>query len=421
MMSITAVATSPTLPAQVLHFVESCRLHPDEWRFASTPGGAETLYGSSFACMLLHYLGELAKLTAVQQQAWAAYLNSWQDPQTGYFLGPELVASELTSRKHSWEHVSQHLAVHVLPALGLLGEQPTYPLTFAYPFMDLTYLQEWLDGRDWHDAWLEGNNLLFVGQFLIHLRDIERQPQAQAALDLYFDWLDKTVDPATGLWGSNGYCSNAVALYGGYHQLLVYYTEQRPVTAPDKLVDVALSLQHADGGFHPYGGGGACEDTDAIDILVNMYKQSEYKRPQIRLALRHALHHIQQRQMADGGFVYRLEQPFIHMGVAKTASPANQSNLFSTWFRVHTLALMSEILTDEELLRYDWGFNDTCSMGWHRAWDKQRYMLGQKERQEEQRVLIQRQMQQKMSAAKGKVRRAGGKVKRRLLGSQDHA
>jgi len=109
------------------------------------------------------------------------------------------------------------------------------------------------------------------------------------------------------------------------------------------------------------------------------------------------------------------------MGVGKTASPANQSNLFSTWFRAHTLALMSEILTDEEIAQFDWRFNDSCSMGWHRPWDKAQHALGQAERQEEQRVIMQRQMQQKLSAAKGKVRRMGGKVKRRLLGNQTHA
>jgi hypothetical protein len=79
--------------------------------------------------------------------------------------------------------------------------------------------------------------------------------------------------------------------------------------------------------------------------------------------------------MPDGGFVYRLDEPFIHMGIEKTATPANQSNLFPTWFRLHTLALISEILNDEPCAGFDWKFNQDCSMGWHEAWDKQQHAL----------------------------------------------
>ncbi len=401
--------------AQLIEFTQQCRLNPAQWRFASTPGGQETLYASAFACMIYQYTGRLKKLAVAQKQAWAAYFNSWQDPKTGYFMGPELIPAEMQSRKHSWEHVSRHLAAHVLPALALLGAKPAYPLTFARPFTDLAYLQSWLEARDWRDAWLEGNNLIFVGQFLIHLRDVEGVAAARPALDLYFDWLDNEVDPNTGLWGSNGFCSPEAALYGGYHQLIVYYYENRSVNYPERLVDVALSLQHADGGFHPRGGGGACEDTDAIDILVNMYKLIDYRRPQIRAALRRGARHILKRQMPDGGFVYRLDTPFIHMGIRRTASPANQSNLFPTWFRLHTLALMSEILTDEPFAQGEWGFNNSCSMGWHRPWDKSQHQLTARDRQKERLDAWARHWREKARRVPGKMRRLGGRVRRRTF------
>lgn len=406
---------------RVLSFTETCRIDANTFRFASTPGGPETLYGSCFAVMILHYLKQLDALTQEEKLAWAAYLNAWQDPETGYFLGPELVAEELKSRKHSYEHVSQHLAVHVLPALRLLGSQPQYPLTFAHQYLDPDFLQSWLDARDWHDAWLEGNNLLFVGQFLVYLRDNENMPEAQNALDLFFSWLDKEVDPATGLWGSNGFCSNPAALYGGYHQLLVYYYENHPVNYPERLVDVALSMQHADGGFDPSGGGGACKDADTVDILVNMYKAVDYKRPQIRIALRKGIEHILKRQMPDGGFVYYLDKPFMHMGIQKTASPANQSNLFPTWFRIHTLALISQILTDEWIAGFDWGFNESFSMGWHDTWDSKKHAVGWRERQEEVAVNLGGKIKGRTERLPGQVRRAGGKVKRRLLKDEAQA
>lgn len=338
--------------------------------FTMCAGGEETLYSSCFAAMILHYVGELETRGEPVMRAWAKYLRSWQDERTGYFLGPEIVPDELSSPKHDHEHVAMHLTAHVLPALGLFGENPSHPLRFAHPYLGHRHLRDWLDRRDWSDAWLEGNNLLFIGQFLVHLRDVEKKFEAESALRFYFDWLDSRLDPRTGLWGTDGHCSPFIAMCGGYHQLLLYYHEMREVRHKERLIDTVLSLQHPDGGFHPRGGGGACEDADAVDILVNMYKRASYRRADIRIALRKALRSILGKHMPDGGFVYRVGEPFIHMGIRKTASPKNESNLFATWFRIHTIALIAEILTDHPVSSVSWNFNDRCSMGWHRPWDK---------------------------------------------------
>jgi hypothetical protein len=77
-----------------------------------------------------------------------------------------------------------HLTAHVLPALSILGSNPRYHLHFAYRFTESRELLKWLERRDWSDAWLEGNNLLFVGQFLIYLRDVEHRKQAAESLNL---------------------------------------------------------------------------------------------------------------------------------------------------------------------------------------------------------------------------------------------
>jgi hypothetical protein len=339
------------------------------------PQGEVSLYASCFAAMTLHYVGELSRMGVGDRKEWAEYINSWQDPRTGIYLGPEIGIEELTSPIHDYEYVTTHLAVHALPALALLGASPRYPLHFSLRFLDKRELGAWLDRRNWTDAWLEGNNLLFIGQLLIHLRDIEGRAEADVALRVFFDWLNARVDPRTGLWGTNRGSSPFVAMCGAYHQFLVYYHEDEEIGWKERIVDTVLSLQHTDGGFQPRGGGGACEDVDAVDILVNLYKRIPYRRRDIRIALRKAAKSILSKQMADGGFVYRIGEPFA-MGVRKTRSPANVSNLFSTWFRVHTLALIGEILTDADMSRYDWKFNDVCSMGWHRPWDKNTHRMG---------------------------------------------
>lgn len=327
--------------------------------------GEVTLYSSCFAAMTLHYLGALQNLDEDLRRQWSDYILKLQDPETGLFIGPEIVPSELTSPTHNNEHVSMHLAAHVLPTLHVLRATPRYPLQFAHRFLDLHYLEEWLNKIDWTQAWLKGNDLLFVGEFLVHLRDVEKNQEALPALDLYFDWLDNQADPATGLWGTNGYCDAYAAVYGGYHQLLVYHFCNRQVLYSNRIIDTVLRLQHYDGSFTKHGGGGACEDIDAIDILVNLYKRTGYRSRAVRRALLKGLNSVLSQQMPDGGFVYRRGASFIHMGVRRSYAPANVSNLFATWFRVHTIALCCQILHDHPLAQLEWNFNDSCSMGWH--------------------------------------------------------
>jgi hypothetical protein len=251
-------------------------------------GGQVTLYSSCFAAMTLHYVNALREISEEKRLQWIAYINHWQDPETGYYIGPEIKGENITSSSHNLEHVSLHLAAHVLPALLILGGKPVYPIGFAYRFMDLKYLQNWLDSRDWKQAWTEGNNLLFIGQFLLYLLEYENKPEAKPALDLYVKWLDGQQDPTTGLWGTNGYCDNHTAMCGGYHQLLVYYYSNHEVQFKKQIIDTTLGLQHIDGGFSSKGNSGACEDIDAVDILVNLYKLTDgnYRGKDIRRALK---------------------------------------------------------------------------------------------------------------------------------------
>lgn len=349
---------------KVIGFIES-RGAENVGEYRMCDGGSVTLYASCFAVMALHYLGALERIGREQQAKWADYIKSWQNPETGLFVGPEIRGGELKSSLHDWDHITMHLTAHALPALNILGSQPLHSLRFAKVFLDQKYLLKWLDQRNWHQAWLEGNNLLFIGQFLIYMRDHENEKSAQVALNTYFDWLDSQQDPLTGLWGTNGYCDIYEALYGAYHQLLVYYYCNRPVHYPRQIINTVLKLQHPDGSFTRYGGGGTCEDVDAVDVLVNLYKRTGYRPAAVRYALEMVLKNVLDKQKADGGFVYRHGESFMQLGISSTFVPANTPDLFSTWFRIHTIGLICEILKKNPLSQINWRFNNTCSMGWH--------------------------------------------------------
>jgi hypothetical protein len=100
-----------------------------------------------------------------------------------------------------------------------------------------------------------------------------------------------------------------------------------------------------------------------------------------RRALRRCLRHVISSQNADGGFAYRKGHDHSHMGIPSTVAPGGASSMFATWFRVHTLALMAEVLTDEPALSgIPFRFNSTLSMGWHRAWNKADHRVSARDR-----------------------------------------
>jgi hypothetical protein len=223
--------------------------------YTSCIGGHETLYASCFSLMIYHYLGELSTFDSDHLKKWTSYILDFQDKNTGYFIGPEIFKGRLLSDAHSREHLSEHLTVHVLPALKILGVRPSYSLSFAHRYIDINYLSNWLAARDWRKAWIEGNNLLFVGQLLTFLYEEENIVEAKKAVKHILDWLDKQIDSTTGLWGTNGFCDVQYAIYGAYHQLILYYYWNRKVSYMTPLVDAVLSIQYMDGGFSISWGG----------------------------------------------------------------------------------------------------------------------------------------------------------------------
>jgi len=356
----------------VISFTDSM-YDPVSAAYRSVPGGPVTLYGTAYMALARHYLG----VDTVGEDT-KRFIQGCQKPDTGEFIGPELNAKKL---EHNGDHDLQHLILHlncaVLPVCRQFNIEIKHPLYFAHKYADIEYLGKWLDQRDFTKAWLEGNNILFIGQLLVYLRDHEAYPGSQEALSYWFNWLDRGMDPETGLWGTNGLCTPYEAMYGGYHQLLVYYYENHDIPYKKALIDTTLGLQHADGGFNRWGGGGACEDVDAVDILVNLYKLIDYRRPRIRVALSRVKNNILKLMNQDGGFPYKRGAEQSHMNIPATRARPNVSTAFATWFRLHTLALIGQVLTDDPALKnINFRFSSELSMGWHRKWDVNEHQIG---------------------------------------------
>lgn len=325
-----------------------------------------TLYSSVFAVMTYHYAGELGRFSDSEKSQWANYILSFQSTDTGLFDSDEL--HDGVGEYHNLEHRQLHLTCHVLPALLLLGITALRPIKYTEKFLDRDSFLAWLDQRNLAMTWVEGNNLFFAGQLLIH--EIENNSRGHDSLELLFKWLEEKVDPATALWGTNHGCSLHKAMYGAYHQLILYFYKNRPVPYIERLVDSTLKCQHLDGGFSEWRGGGTCQDIDGSDILVNCYKLTAYRSREIRYSLRKVLSHIMtDRAALTGGFLDRAGHDFIHNSMPMTLTPANVANTFSTWFTLHAVMGVGSVLHRDAFFKSSndkFPFNISCSMGWGR-------------------------------------------------------
>jgi hypothetical protein len=98
-----------------------------------------------------------------------------------------------------------------------------------------------------------------------------------------------------------------------------------------------LKTQSALGGYGPYRTpSSACEDIDSIDPIVRFGGVAS---AQCATSARRALPWVMHNFNDDGGAVFRRDAEFVY-GHHLLSSRQNESNLFATWFRLLSLALI---------------------------------------------------------------------------------
>lgn len=108
-------------------------------------------------------------------------------------------------------------------------------------------------------------------------------------------------------------------------------------------------------------------------------------------------------------------RPQSDIGIPGTIAPKDESTAFATWFRVHTLALTAEILTDEPATSSRaFGFTRHLSMGWHKPWEKAQHQLGFADRLREIPTVMERNAHVRTSKAIALGKRGVHYMTRRL-------
>lgn len=328
--------------------------------YSYKPGGLPILYASCYAALTRHLYKDLAGIFESSRHEWIRYIQSFQ-ADDGLFRDP-VISIPLAEEVDWWGW--RHMTLHALMALTALRGVAEKPFDLIRPFKKKGYMSSWLKSRNWKvDSSSVSNEIQNYAVMLQYARDFQREAWCNDTLREMYDWLDRTQDPETGLWGDrfDDPVRLSTGVQTGYHLWLLYFYDNRPIRHIERIIDSCLASQNIYGGFGVPLNSSACEDIDSIDPLVRFSFLTDYRKQDIRQALKKAFTWILVNANPDGGWVFRRLEA-LQYGHEKMRTEAEESAMFPTWFRTLTLAYLGKVLTDTPLATYPWAFLNSSGL-----------------------------------------------------------
>jgi len=360
-----------------------------------------TLMSSAFSIIILELINSLDSLEKSRDQD---FFLRHQDEKSGLFVDLNLDLKYEKIEDLESNYIHYQTTAFSLSALDALGVKPKFRLAFMDSFRGKDKILKFFDGIDWRNPWHESNKIMFLLQFFSYDYIIMKNEDSLNNIHMILDVLDSFQDPSTGLWGTQFKASAFVSMAAAYHFLIFYKYFNRKINFSDKISSSVFQLQMRDGLFHPFGGGGACEDLDAIDVISKV-TSSISDESAASLSRAHAL--LLQNRNEDGGFCWAKRPKFPLLIGLKYFNPRseifnigmikwivknnyigsvipfirerkiyrysnwnkmkydiNHSDSWSTWFRLLSIATIEKLIP--ELKKHDIDF--TCrslpSIGW---------------------------------------------------------
>ena len=333
----------------VLKFIQSMQLDASKIRYKYSDNCTKsTLYASIYSCMTLSMFGMLDDYSDKEKRQWIDYFDSFQDPKTGLFYDP-VVMNHIYPDSDWWG--ARHLTLHLINGYTDLGMRPKYPFTFLKSYYKSGFIQEWLDGFNWQSASIGlndiDNKIMNIACMLQFQRDIWNDADASIALKKLKSYLRKVLNPETSMWGRfdlHNPDQRSRMVQFAYHLYLIFFFDEDYDFDIEKIVATVLKTQNRFGGYGVKSNSSACEDIDSIDILLRLYKLcTDDKKAQINRSINLAFDWVLINQVEDGGFVFRLDEPFTY-GASETSSLSNRGSMLATWFRVLSIMYMTRHL-----------------------------------------------------------------------------
>lgn len=329
---------------KVLSYVNSLYISENEYLFCEHQEKS-CVYNTVYQLLIYSLLGNEH---VIDKKNVKSYLDSFQSAD-GFFYDSKLEDSPYWETQDWWG--KKHLLSHICMVYSILGLKPKYEFEYVKKFYEKQYRIDFLENIDLKNVDVvlsDFDNAIFnICTTLQFQRDFFNDSNASAALDDIFNWLDLNVDCQSGSWG---YCdeNNMEAVSRlqqiAYHIYAAYIYDDRVIPHANKIIDLTLKVQNKFGGFSSQLCASACEDMDAVFLLVMLErKYTKYRNDDVNEALKKVFRWYFVNQNENGGFVFRKNESFPY-GHQLMTSVSNESNLFATWFRSLAIAYITKYL-----------------------------------------------------------------------------
>ena len=360
-----------------------------------------TLMSSAFSIITLELVDSLNKIEISKEQN---YFLKYQDEKTGFFVDPNLNLDYKKIEDIESNYIHYQTTAFSLSALDALGMKTKYNFTFLNAFRGKEKILKFFEKIDWRNPWHESNKIMFLLQFFSYEYIVMKKEDSLDHIHTILDCLDSAQDSKTGLWGTQFKASSFASMAAAYHFLIFYKYFNRKINSSEKISSSVFQLQMRDGLFHPFGGGGACEDLDAIDVI---YKTNSGVNTESEESLKRAYSALLQNFDKNGGFCWAKRPTFPFLVGLKYFNPSlelfnigmikwiiknnyigslipffkekkiyeysnwnlmkyhiNLSDSWSTWFRLLSIATIERLLPNLKKHDIDYKFRRLPSIGW---------------------------------------------------------
>ena len=360
-----------------------------------------TLMSSAFSIITLELVNSLDKIEISKEQN---YFLKYQDEKTGFFVDPNLKLDYKKIEDIELNYIHYQTSAFSVSAIDALGIKPKYDFTFLNAFRGKEKISKFFEKIDWRNPWHESNKIMFLLQFFSYEYIVMKKENSLDDIHTILDCLDSAQDFKTGLWGTQFKASSFASMAAAYHFLIFYKYFNRKIKFSEKISSSVFQLQMRDGLFHPFGGGGACEDLDAIDVI---YKTNSGVNTKSEESLKRAYRALLQNFDKNGGFCWAKRPTFPFLVGLKYFNPSlelfnlgmikwiiknnyigyliqffkekkiynysnwnlmkyhiNLSDSWSTWFRLLSIATIERLLPDLKKHDIDYKFRRLPSIGW---------------------------------------------------------
>jgi hypothetical protein len=339
------------LKSRILNFVSEMNIGENRFDFLFSKSALKpTIYNATYSCLLYQLLNETSKTETIFPEECATHFNKYQTPSDGLFRD-NIFEGISCENMHWWG--PWHLTAHVVNLFALLEIKPQYEFKFLKKYYEREEIKKIFETADWNTAIPHSNdidnkimNILIILQYS---RDYLNDIKAEYSIEIFKELIAEKININTGMWGKYNLTDPqeiSRMVQFAYHLYLPLFYDNFKIEKHKEIIDTVLKTQNFAGGYGVDCFSSSCEDIDSIHLLVKLLSYN-YRKDDIYLSLKRALPHILANFNDDGGAVFKRNFP-IKFFSNDFAAKKNESQLFATWFRTLSIALIFKVIGNTE-------------------------------------------------------------------------